>query len=271
MDVLIIDDDRLAASDLASRLGSYDGIRVCGTAHNGADGLKMLGDTQPDLLFLDIELPDISGIDFLELVEGRTGRRCRVVMYTAHSRFMLPAFRGRAFDYLLKPVDDAELRTIMRRVMIDMHNQPASSGHMHERDARHSDGSGNATAGEDDKGGISCRADGKCIVYTNAVDFRLVDMHDIGIFAYNHDVRQWELAVSGLDEPIRLRRSVNSDMILALSDSLVRVSQRHIINIAYLTEVADNTCHFYPPFDGIGDVKVGRFFRKKLVERFSGI
>lgn len=265
MNILIVDDDRLAASDLASRLGAYDGVNVCGVAHNGTDGLHMLGETQPDLLFLDIELPDISGIDFLEIADGRTGGRCRTVMYTAHSRFMLPAFRGKAFDFLLKPVDDAELRTIMRRVMIDMQKQMLRDS---RRTARTTTTPAMPDTADD---GISSRADGKCIVYTNAVDFRLVDMRDIGIFAYNHDVRQWELMVSGQTEPIRLRRSVNSDMILALSDSFVRVSQRHIINIAYLTEVADNTCHFYPPFDRINGVKVGRFFRKKLIERFSGL
>jgi len=50
---------------------------------------------------------------------------------------------------------------------------------------------------------------------------------------------------------------------------LVLVSQKHIINLGYLIEVADNTCHFYPPFEKLDDVKVGRFFRKKLIDRFS--
>jgi two-component system, LytTR family, response regulator len=56
---------------------------------------------------------------------------------------------------------------------------------------------------------------------------------------------------------------------MELDDTLVRVSQKHIINLGYLIEVADNTCHFYPPFEKLDDVKVGRFFRKKLIDRFS--
>ena len=118
--------------------------------------------------------------------------------------------------------------------------------------------------------GVTRRNDGKFLFYTNAADFRLVDIRDVGVFAYNHDTRIWELTISGLNEPIKLKRNVNSDMILALNDSLIRVSQKHIINLGYLMEVADNTCRFFPPFDSINDVKVGRQFRKKLIERFSG-
>ena len=75
--------------------------------------------------------------------------------------------------------------------------------------------------------------------------------------------------MSGRPAPVRLKRNVSSDMILELDEALVRVSQKHIINLSYLIEVADNTCHFYPPFDKLDDVKVGRLFRKKLIDRFS--
>ncbi len=59
-------------------------------------------------------------------------------------------------------------------------------------------------------------------------------------------------------------------MIVALDPSLVRVSQKHIINLTYLMEVTDNTCRLFPPFNNLTDVKVGRFYRKKLIEMFSG-
>ena len=77
-------------------------------ALNGLDGLRMINETRPDVLFLDIELPDISGIEFLEHVNCLPQYKCRTVMYTAHDRFMLSAFRNKAFDYLMKPIDDTE-------------------------------------------------------------------------------------------------------------------------------------------------------------------
>ena len=266
MKIIIVDDDKKAAALLGEKLRGYEGAEVAGIAHNGMDGLRLLADTHPDLLFLDVELPDISGIEFLERIDGCARGRCRVVMYSAHSRYMLRAFRNKAFDYLLKPIDDRELGTIIRRACIETardHTLP------HPNTAQ---GDAHATTSEAlDSDGIARRSDGKYIVYTNAMDFRLVDIRDIGVFTYNHDLRVWEVTISGQDEPIRLKRSVNSDTITDLSETLVRVSQKHIINLGYLMEVADNTCRFYPPFDGIEDVKVGRFFRKKLIDRFSSL
>lgn len=253
MKIIIVDDEKMAANALADKLKEYDETELVGVAYNGMDGLKLLEEKQPDLMFLDVELPDISGIEFLERIDGMTDGRCRVVMYTAHGRYMLPAFRNKAFDFLLKPIEDNELRMILRRACID---RRPNLQHSESDIANNNDG-------------IAKRNDGKYLVNTNAVDFRLIDIRDIGVFTYNHELRVWEMTIAGKDDPIRLKRNVNSDMLLELNDALVRVSQKHIINLGYLIEVADNTCHFYPPFDKLSDVKVGRLFRKKLIDRFS--
>lgn len=262
--IAIVDDDKTAARLLADKLKGFEEAHISGIAANGMDGLALVMDTNPDLLFLDIELPDISGIEFLERIADSAASDCRVVMYTAHQKFMLSAFRNQAFDYLMKPIDDQELRTIIRRVCLDM-QMPKPVSPMR---VALSDNAANAVTMCAD--GIGRRTDGKFLIYTNAVDFRLVDVRDIGIVAYQHDSRVWEMYVSGLDKPIRLKRNVTSDMIVALDPSLVRVSQKHIINLTYLMEVTDNTCRLFPPFNNLTDVKVGRFYRKKLIEMFSG-
>lgn len=254
MRTVIIDDDKTAAQVLADKLKGYDEVSVDGIAMNGIDGLSLLNDVHPDVLFLDIELPDISGLDFLERMEGFDQGRCRIVMYSAYDRYMLPAFRKKAFDFLVKPISDDELRTVIHRLCLA--GKPTAEP---------------TQTATDTDGAIQARGDGKYLLYTNAVDFRLVDVRDIGVFSYNHQQRQWEVYVSGTAEPVRLKRNVNSDALLALDPHLVRVSQRHIINIAYLIEVTDNVCRFYPPFDKIAGVKVGRFFRKKLIDRFCSI
>lgn len=267
MNIAIVDDDKTAARLLADKLKGFEEAHISGIAANGMDGLTLVMDTKPDLLFLDIELPDISGIEFLERIADSAASDCRVVMYTAHEKFMLSAFRNQAFDYLMKPIDDQELRTIIRRVCLDMQMpKPVSP----VRVAMVDNGANAANAVTMFADGIGRRTVGKFFIYTNAVDFRLVDVHDIGIVAYQHDSRVWEMYVSGLDKPIRLKRNVTSDMIVALDPSLVRVSQKHIINLTYLMEVADNTCRLFPPFNNLTDVKVGRFYRKKLIEMFSG-
>ena len=298
MRFVIVDDDKAAANALAKKLAAYDETELCGIALNGLDGLRMINETRPDVLFLDIELPDISGIEFLEHVNCLPQYKCRTVMYTAHDRFMLSAFRNKAFDYLMKPIDDTELRNIVRRVCIEMAGAPNSVYNYARREAKPNwrkplttpsttqlrqtrgeaeleeaadDAFDDETTIGDPANGIACRNDGKFIVYTNSVDFRLVDIREIGVLAYNHDLRVWELTLAHQKTPIRLKRNVNSDMLLALNSQLVRVSQKHIINIGYLMEVTNNTCRFYPPFDKVEDVKVGRLFRKKLIDQFCNL
>lgn len=113
---VIVDDNKQAAQDLAERLGDFDDVEIGGIALNGMDGLALVGQVQPDVLFLDVQLPDLSGLDFLEKMSSQTHGKCRVVMYTAYDEYILPAFRKKAFDVLLKPIEDAELATIMHRL-----------------------------------------------------------------------------------------------------------------------------------------------------------
>ena len=247
MKIVIVDDDRAAADALAQKLSTFDETQLCGIALNGMDGLRLVNETRPDVLFLDIELPDISGIEFLERANILPQYKCRTVMYTAHDRFMLSAFRNKAFDYLMKPIDDTELRNIIRRVCIEMAGVPDAD----------------CTS--------AAHQDGKFIVYTNSVDFRLVDIREIGVLTYNRELRLWEMTLSNQKAPIRLKRNVGSDALLSLNNQLVRVSQKHIINLGYLMEVTNNTCRFYPPFDKVEDVKVGRLFRKKLIDQFCNL
>lgn len=274
MKIVIVDDDRAAADALAQKLSAFDETQLCGIALNGMDGLRLVNETRPDVLFLDIELPDISGIEFLERANILPQYKCRTVMYTAHDRFMLSAFRNKAFDYLMKPIDDTELRNIIRRVCIEMAGVPdadcTSAAHQSTDTSSPTADFGNYNAFDADNG-ITCRNDGKFIVYTNSVDFRLVDIREIGVLTYNRELRLWEMTLSNQKAPIRLKRNVGSDALLSLNNQLVRVSQKHIINLGYLMEVTNNTCRFYPPFDKVEDVKVGRLFRKKLIDQFCNL
>ena len=174
MKTIIIDDNKDAARSLAEHLADYDEVSVAGIAYNGFDGLTMVSEHQPDLIFLDVQLPDISGLDFLDRVDIFTHGRCRVVMYTAYDEFVLPAFRKKAFDVLLKPIDGKELATVMGRLQ---KVTAASDGKKEMQDGK--------------------KSDDKFLLYTNTVDFRLVDKRDVCLFQYNHEVRCWEAVVAG--------------------------------------------------------------------------
>lgn len=242
---IIVDDNKQATDDLAKRLKKYSDIQLIGTAANGLDGLALVSSQQPNLVFLDVELPDISGLDFLERLDAFTMGQCRVVIYTAYNEYILPAFRKQASDVLLKPIDEKDLDGIMQR-LIGNQDAPLPMP-------------------------VSKRNDNKFLFYTNTLDFRLVDKRDIGLFQYNHELRCWEVVLAGSKTPIKLKRNVKSDMLVALDELFIQVNQKFIINLNYLIEVVDNQCHFYPPFDSLDYVKVGRLYRRKLIERFCSL
>lgn len=225
----------------------YD-IEVLGHALCGLDGLALVSRHQPDVLFLDVELPDVGGLDFLEKLSGFTKGSCQVVMYTAHDKYVLTAFRKHAFDVLLKPIDSKELDTIMKR----LEKVEERSSLTVETDAPYP-------------------LDGKLLVYTSSSDFKLVKTDDVCLFLYNREIRCWEAVVADSGHPLKLKRNVKSTDLLALDSCFLQVNQKFIVNANYLMEVTDNLCHFYPPFDSIDFVKVGRFYRKSLVESFLSI
>ena len=248
MKVLIVDDNESAGLALAELLKNKYGFEVLGNALCGLDGLALVSKLQPDVIFLDVQLPDVNGLDFLDKLSEFSNDNCRVVMFTAYDKYVLTAFRKRAFDVLLKPINIQELDIIVKRLVKD-NNQGKEVG---EKAAQ-------------------TMLNGKLLFYTNSIDFKLVDKSDVCLFQYDHDMRCWEVVVSGAGKPIKLKRNLKSADLLRFDAHFLQVSQKFIVNVEYLMEVVDGVCHFYPPFDKIGYVKVGRFFRKKLIDIFLSI
>lgn len=115
--VVIIDDDEFSADNLCLELKKYNRLSIDGMARNGVNGRKLLEKVHPDLLFLDVELPDMKGMELLEQIRGAITWNMQIVFYTAYDKYMIYAIRGAAFDYLLKPIDKKELEGIIDRFM----------------------------------------------------------------------------------------------------------------------------------------------------------
>ncbi len=96
---LIIDDEPLARSIVLEYLQQYPAIEVVQECNNGYEGIKAIMQHQPDLIFLDIQMPKINGFEMLELIEQPPG----VIFTTAFDEYALKAFEANAVDYLLKP------------------------------------------------------------------------------------------------------------------------------------------------------------------------
>ena len=113
MKALLIDDERLARNELRRLLASFPEIRVAGEAQNARQAREQLSALKPDLLFLDVQMPGESGIDFLESLEPPVPH---VIFTTAYDEFAVKAFELNALDYLLKPVDPARLAAAVERL-----------------------------------------------------------------------------------------------------------------------------------------------------------
>ncbi|MBS1731217.1 MAG: LytTR family transcriptional regulator DNA-binding domain-containing protein [Bacteroidetes bacterium] len=101
MKVLIIDDEPLARNVIKEYLKPYKDLEVVGECNDGFEGIKAIQEFQPDLIFLDIQMPRINGFEMLELVENKP----RVIFTTAYEEYAIKAFDLHAIDYLLKPFD----------------------------------------------------------------------------------------------------------------------------------------------------------------------
>lgn len=243
MKAIIIDDELKAINDLTEKLASFTDIEIMATATNAEIGLKLIEGNLPDILFLDVEMPEMTGIDFLKEMQKRD-IWCHVVVTTSYSIYMLPAFRNDAYDFLTKPINEKELESVIMRIRKDTKN-PSKN---------------NAESQQAKSGFLLC--------YTNSEDFQLVNISTIGLFKYNSENRSWEVVIANQKQPVKLKRDVTNKDLLSLDERFLQVNQKFIVNINCLLKVRDNRCIFNPPFEDIDYVKVGRLFRRRLVERF---
>jgi two-component system LytT family response regulator len=100
--VLIVDDERAARNEIRRLLANSPDFEIAGEATNADDALKMIGEETPDLLFLDIQMPEKSGFDLLESLE----KVPPVIFTTAYDQYAVKAFEVSALDYLVKPIRD---------------------------------------------------------------------------------------------------------------------------------------------------------------------
>src|ERR1700735_2018141 len=103
--VLIVDDEPIARRGIRRYLAKHDDIEVVGEAANGISAVDQLNELHPDIVFLDVQMPDLDGFGVIENVEPSVGPAPVYVFVTAHDAHAIRAFEVHAVDYLLKPYD----------------------------------------------------------------------------------------------------------------------------------------------------------------------
>jgi len=112
---LLVDDEGPARSELRFLLSRHPEVQVAGEAANAREAVALAESVRPDVVFLDVEMPGLNGVEAAALVRDLHDPPA-VVFVTAHERYALEAFAVEAFDYLLKPVDPERLARLVERL-----------------------------------------------------------------------------------------------------------------------------------------------------------
>ncbi|WP_017221288.1 two-component system response regulator BtsR [Moritella dasanensis] len=115
LNAIVIDDEQYAREELIELLHETKQVQVIQQAENAIEGLQLINKYKPDIIFLDIQMPQITGIEMLSMLN--TDTMPKVVFSTAYDQYAVKAFEENAFDYLLKPVDPARLQKTVERLV----------------------------------------------------------------------------------------------------------------------------------------------------------
>lgn len=112
---IVIDDEQEARDGICRLLTAYRQFEVIGTCDNGLDAINRINELQPDLIFLDIQMPQINGFEVLNSLEA--DQLPKIVFVTAYDQYALQAFEVHAVDYLLKPFSDSRFEQTVHHVL----------------------------------------------------------------------------------------------------------------------------------------------------------
>ena len=247
--VVIVDDERTAIDALRRELEPYREFEVKGIAGNGAKGKKMIMELHPDLLFLDVELPDTLGLNLLSEIREDILWDMKVVFYTSYDKYLLQALRESAFDFLLKPFEAEDLK-----VIIDRYRKAMTSTSLPLLPSFAS----SISALMPQQG---------MFMISTVTGFKLLRLEEIGYFEYLKDKRQWQVVLFNQTR-LNLKRNTKAEDIIGYSQAFIQISQSAIVNVNYLAMIDGKCCQLYPPFHDKSDLVISRSFLKGLQDRF---
>lgn len=246
-EVFIIDDNKSSIDSLRMSLEGRKQFFVSGFSESATEGRKRLFLKRPDLLFLDIELRECSGFEFLDSIKDQLCWPMQVVFYTAYDKYMLQALRASAFDYLLKPFSEKELDQILSRFLDDPFKKQMWLNKL-------------------DLVSNTINTD-KTFMIPVARGHQFIKMSQICFFEYRKSDRCWFLNTSD-GSSIKLKHEIKAVNILKLVSNCMRISQTHIVNPEYLSRYDGVMCYLSPPHFSDKGFPVSRDCCKNLRNRF---
>ena len=255
--VFIVDDNAEAVKVLKNMLESSYSVTVVGTAGDAETAADAIIKTEPDIIFLDIELPTMSGLEFCTLIRNDIKPETKIVFYTGHDQYMLEAIRHQAtghdqymleairhqaFDYLLKPPTEHDLSLLMTRYY---ENKLASIPCLTRSEERL-----------------------PIILVVNAMNEHVaLNLSDIAFFRFNQERKIWEIVCCN-NAVYTLRHRTTTNIILNYSPDFVQIHKRYIVNINKIKMIQESLCILEEPLDDIRELKISKNYRQGFMAAF---
>ncbi|MDD5543585.1 MAG: LytTR family DNA-binding domain-containing protein [Acidobacteriia bacterium] len=119
---IIVDDEPLAREELAFLLGANPEVKLVGQAKNGLEAVELVKKSKPQLMFLDIQMPGLDGLQTIERLISKKIELPKIIFVTAHDDYALNAFDLNAVDYVLKPIDKSRLDKAINKAKQQINN-----------------------------------------------------------------------------------------------------------------------------------------------------
>lgn len=212
MRALVIDDERLARKELINLLSQYDHVEVVGEAANVDEAKEKIDSLLPDVVFLDIQMPEKTGFDLLEELDNVP----HVIFTTAYDEYALKAFQVNALDYLLKPIEPKRLSEAIERLQKKLQDQT----HNNSGDSTTNGGSQKLTL--DDQVFVK---DGDRCWFVKLINVRLFESDGNYIKVYFENNKPMiHKSLNALDERLDEK-------------AFFRASRKHIINLSWVDAI----------------------------------
>lgn len=257
--VVIVDDEPQSILRLENDLAALDDFEVIATSSSAMSAKTLVMSMQPDVLFIDVEMPGQTGFEVLQSLRDEMPMNLIVVFYSAFNKYMIDALRASAFDFLLKPYQQEELELVVGRIRQKMEGGDGSSSSSESHQDPQNLLGVNGLLG----------TSGKRLAIQTISGLLMVKPDEVFCCTFDEDTRLWHLRLAN-GQIHKLKKQTTAKSVLSLSPSLAQVRQDCIINLDYLISIENYTlrCIFSPPFDQ-ENITVSRRCYKAVKEKLE--
>lgn len=271
--VVIVDDEPQSILRLENDLAALEDFEVIATSSSAMSAKTLVMSMQPDVLFIDVEMPGQTGFEVLQSLRDEMPMDLIVVFYSAFNKYMIDALRASAFDFLLKPYQQEELELVVGRIRQKMEGGDGSSSSSSSSSFSSSSSSSSSESHQDPQNLLGVNGllgtSGKRLAIQSISGLLMVKPDEVFCCTFDEDTRLWHLRLAN-GQIHKLKKQTTAKSVLSLSPSLAQVRQDCIINLDYLISIENYTlrCIFSPPFDQ-ENITVSRRCYKAVKEKLE--